>query len=182
MDMNKFTQKSIESIKNAERLAIEHGHMEIEPEHLLYALLTQDQGIVPRILSKMGKQVERLITDLQQTIDKKVKVSGPGREAGKIYISRNTDVILTQALKESENFKDLYVSVEHIFLAFYYLDNSTLTSTLLAKYNIEKKEVLNVLKAIRGNQQVTSDRPESTYDALSQYGHDLVEDQLGEIS
>jgi len=176
MNISKLTQKSIEAIKSAETLALEYGHIEIEPEHLLLAIINQEAGIVPRILKKLEVQIEALTNELKMIINKKPRVSGPGRELGKIYVSTSTDNLINYAFNESNNFKDLYVSVEHIFLAFYSLNNNNPSLELLIRYGVSKQDILNVLKEIRGNQQVTNDNPESTYDALNQYGHDLVEE------
>lgn len=176
MNMNNFTQKSLEAIKEAETLVISNGNIEIGTEHLLLALLKQDNGLIKRILEKMGKDVSELTVELTRYVDNMPQVSGPGREAGKIYVSKTTDKVLTSAVKEADKLGDQYVSVEHIFIAFYELPKNDYTRTLLERFHITKKELLNVLKAIRGNQRVVSDNPESTYEALTRYGHDLVEE------
>ncbi|GMQ62737.1 ATP-dependent chaperone ClpB [Vallitalea maricola] len=176
MDLNKFTQKSLEAIKNAETIAVGNGNIEIAPEHLLLSLLKQENGLIPRILDKMGKDINGMTIELDDYVNKMPKVSGPGREAGKIYISTSTDKIFVAALKEAEKLGDQFVSVEHLFVSFFVLSKKDYVVTLLNKYDITKNEVLNVLKAIRGNQRVVSDNPENTYEALTRYGHDLVEE------
>lgn len=176
MDMNRFTQKSIEGVKDAQTIAVSNGNVEIMPEHLLLALLKQENGLIPRILDKMGKNINELIVELEDYVNKMPRVSGPGREAGKVYISEGTDKIFVAALKEAEKLGDQYISVEHLFVSFFELNKKEYIVNLLKKYNITKNEVLNVLKAIRGNQRVVSDNPENTYEALTKYGHDLVEE------
>lgn len=176
MDLNKFTQKSLEAVKNAETIAVGNGNIEIAPEHLLLSLLKQENGLIPRILDKMGKDINGMTIELDDYVNKMPKVSGPGREAGKIYISTSTDKIFVAALKEAEKLGDQFVSVEHLFVSFFVLSKKDYVVTLLNKYDITKNAVLNVLKAIRGNQRVVSDNPENTYEALTRYGHDLVEE------
>lgn len=176
MDLNKFTQKSLEAVKNAETIAVGNGNIEIAPEHLLLSLLKQENGLIPRILDKMGKDINGMTIELDDYVNKMPKVSGPGREAGKIYISTSTDKIFVAALKEAEKLGDQFVSVEHLFVSFFVLSKKDYVVTLLNKYDITKNGVLNVLKAIRGNQRVVSDNPENTYEALTRYGHDLVEE------
>jgi ATP-dependent Clp protease ATP-binding subunit ClpB len=175
MDISKFTQKSLEAIKNAEIIASTNGNMEIEPEHLLLSLLSQENGIVPRILEKMGKDVTGITQELETNINNKPRVSGSGKESGKIYVSADTDKILVASYNEAQKLNDLYVSVEHIFISFYGLSKNSFSVEVLGRYGITKKDVMAVLKAIRGNQRVTNDSPESTYEALTQYGHNLVE-------
>ncbi len=119
MNMNKFTQKSLEAIKEAETLAISNGNIEIATEHLLLSLLKQENGLIPRILEKMGKHVTELTLELTRYVDSMPQVSGPGREAGKIYVSTATDQVLTGATKEADKLDDQYVSVEHIFYSFF---------------------------------------------------------------
>ncbi|WP_273323152.1 ATP-dependent chaperone ClpB [Vallitalea guaymasensis] len=176
MDLNKFTQKSLEAVKNAETIAVGNGNIEIAPEHLLLSLLKQENGLIPRILDKMGKDINGMTIELDDYVNKMPKVSGPGREAGKIYISTSTDKIFVAALKEAEKLGDQFVSVEHLFVSFFVLSKKDYVVTLLNKFDITKNAVLNVLKAIRGNQRVVSDNPENTYEALTRYGHDLVEE------
>lgn len=176
MDMNKFTQKSLEGIQNAQTLAITNGNVEIMPEHLLLALLKQENGLIPRILDKMDKNVNELIIELEEYVNKMPRVTGPGREVGKVYISESTDKLFNVALKEAEKLGDQYISVEHLFVSFFELDKKEYVIILLNKFNITKNEILNVLKSIRGNQRVVTDNPENTYEALTKYGHDLVEE------
>lgn len=178
MDMNMLTQKSIEAVKNAEQIALDHDHMEIQPEHLLLSLMTQENGIVSRIFERLGKNSYPIIEELKGVIDSMPSVTGPGREPGKVYISRDTDQVLNDAYKEAKKMDDQYLSVEHILLGFFSLSKKNGALALLSRYGVTKNDVLNVLKDVRGSQRVTSDHPESTYEALTQYGHDLVQDSI----
>ncbi|MBK5244639.1 MAG: ATP-dependent chaperone ClpB [Eubacteriaceae bacterium] len=176
MDMNLFTQKSLEVIKTAEFIAGENNHMEIEPEHLLMGLITQENGIVGRIFDRLGKNSHTIAEELRREIGKKPSVSGPGREQGKVYISSETDKVLNDSYKEAKKLDDQYISVECILLAIYNLGKKSKAVEILDHYGITKEEVLNVLKEVRGGQRVVNDHPEVTYEALSQYGNDLVQD------
>lgn len=174
MNAQKFTQKSLEAIQEAQQISLEHQNMQIEQEHLLYALLTQDQGLIPQLLLKMGVPVETLQAQVKRAVDRFPHVSGPGREAGKIYVSSDVDQTLIAAEQQADSMKDDYVSVEHIFLALLLKPNSALKN-LFQTFSIDKNRFLKILAEVRGNTRVTSDSPESTYDALKRYGTDLVE-------
>ena len=174
MNAQKFTQKSLEAIREAQNLTVEHQNMQLEQEHLLAALLTQEQGLVPELLMKMGIPAEQVEADALRAVDGLPKVTGSGREAGKIYVSEDVDKTLTAAERKAESMKDEYVSVEHLFLCLIELADDTL-ARLFRQYGIEKNAVLKGLMGIRGNTRVTSDSPEGTYDALKKYGTDLVE-------
>ena len=178
MDMNLFTQKSLEAIKTAELIAGEYNHMEIEPEHLLMGLITQENGVVGRIFDRLGKNSHTIAEELRREIGKKPSVSGPGREQGKVYVSADTDKVLNESYKEAKKLDDQYISVECLLLALYSLGKKSPAVEILERYNITKKEVENVLKEVRGGQRVVNDHPEVTYEALSQYGHDLVQDAI----
>ncbi|WP_303871638.1 ATP-dependent chaperone ClpB [Acetobacterium wieringae] len=178
MDMNLFTQKSLEAIKTAELIAGEYNHMEIEPEHLLMGLITQENGVVGRIFDRLGKNSHTIAEELRREIGKKPSVSGPGREQGKVYISSDTDKVLNESYKEAKKLDDQYISVECILLALYSLGKKSKAVEILERYGITKKEVENILKEVRGGQRVVNDHPEVTYEALSQYGHDLVQDAI----
>ena len=174
MNAQKFTQQSLEAIREAQNLTVEHQNMQLEQEHLLAALLTQEQGLVPELLLKMGIPAEQVEADALRAVDGLPKVTGSGREAGKIYVSEDVDKTLTAAERKAESMKDEYVSVEHLFLCLIELADDTL-ARLFRQYGIEKNAVLKGLMGIRGNTRVTSDSPEGTYDALKKYGTDLVE-------
>jgi ATP-dependent Clp protease ATP-binding subunit ClpB len=178
MDMNLFTQKSLEAIKTAELIASENNHMEIEPEHLLMSLITQENGVVGRIFDRLGKNPHTIADELRREIDRKPSVSGPGREQGKIYVSADTDKVLNESYKEAKKLNDQYISVECILLAIYQLGKKSKAVEILERYGITKKDVEKVLKDVRGGQRVVNDHPEVTYEALSQYGHDLVQDAI----
>lgn len=174
MNMQKFTQKSLEAIQNAQNLAIEYQNMQIEPEHLLCALLADKSGLFPQLLVKMNIDVEALGNDVLAVVEGLPKVSGPGREEGKIYVSQDVDKILVESEKKAQHMKDEYVSVEHIALAI--LDRPTAAlKKIFEQYRLQKNQFMNVLATVRGNTRVTSDSPESTYDVLAKYGSDLVE-------
>lgn len=174
MNAQKFTQKSLEAIQEAQNIAIEHSNMQIEQEHIVSALLKQENGLTPQMLKKMGTDSAALLEDVDKRIQNMPGVTGPGREAGKIYVSPDVDAALTGAEQEAERMKDEYVSVEHIFLAILTKPNRSLQSIFTA-HQVEKNRFLTALSSVRGNTRVTSDNPEETYDALGKYGQDLVE-------
>lgn len=178
MDINKLTQKSIEGFKTAENIANDYHHMEIQPEHLLYALLIQEDGIVGRLFERLGIETDAFIQELKPLVEKMPSVTGPGREPGKVYISRHTELVFNEAFKLAEQMEDAYVSVEHIFLGFYILGDEEKLIQLLLRNHITKERILEVLKELRGGHKVMTDNPESTYEALKQYGHDLVQDYI----
>ncbi|NLN98611.1 MAG: ATP-dependent chaperone ClpB [Eubacteriaceae bacterium] len=178
MDINKLTQKSVEGLKTAESIANDYHHMEIQPEHLLYALIIQENGIVGRLFERMGIETDAFIHQLKPIIEGMPSVTGPGREPGKVYISRHTDMVFNEAFRLAEEMEDAYVSVEHLFLGFYILGDEEKVIQLLLRNHITKEGILEVLKEIRGGHKVMTDNPESTYEALKQYGHDLVQDYI----
>ena len=174
MNAQKFTQKSLEAIQAAQDLTIENQNMQMEEVHLLTALLEQDQGLIPQLLLKMELPVENITARARRVLGSLSKVSGPGREAGKIYISAPMDVMLTEAEKTAEHMKDEFVSVEHLFLSMLEHPDGTVRD-IFKEFHIEKNAFLKTLATVRGNTRVTGDSPESTYDALKKYGADLVE-------
>ena len=174
MNMQKFTQKSLEAVQSAQSIAGEYGNQQIEQAHLLYALLQQEGGLIPQLLTAMGVTVPSFDAAVKNELGKLPRVSGSGRESGKVYIAGDVDKALNQAESIAASMKDEYVSVEHVFLALIDAANSTLKS-LFKTYQITKESLLKALSSVRGNQRVTSDNPEETYDALKKYGTDLVE-------
>ena len=174
MNAQKFTQKSLEAIQAAQDLTIENQNMQMEEVHLLIALLEQDQGLIPHLLLKMELPAQDIAARARRVLGSLSKVSGPGREAGKIYISAPMDVMLTEAEKTAEHMKDEFVSVEHLFLSMLEHPDGTVRD-IFKEFHIEKNAFLKVLATVRGNTRVTGDSPESTYDALKKYGTDLVE-------
>lgn len=174
MNAQKYTQKSLEAIQSAQSIAVEHANQQIEQSHLLLALLQQEGGLIPQLLQKMGITVESLEAAVKQEVSKLPKVTGTGREAEKYYISRQVDAVFTAAEQLADQMKDDFVSVEHLFLAILEHADSTL-NPLFRMYRITKEDCLKTLQTVRGNQRVTTDNPEETYDALKKYGTDLVE-------
>lgn len=169
MNINKFTQKSMEAVKNSEKLAYEYGNQQIDQEHFLYSLLTIEDSLILKLFTKMGIQKEQFLNELSQSIEKLPKVSG-----GQLYISNDLNKVLVSAEDEAKAMGDEYVSVEHLFLAVLRNPKSTIKE-LFRLYNINKETFLQALSTVRGNQRVVSDNPEATYDTLNKYGSDLVE-------
>ena len=153
---------------------MEHGNQQIEQEHLLLALLSDEQGFIPQLLSAMGMTVPSFTAAVTAQVEKLPKVSGGGREAGQVYIAQDVDKALKSAESTAQSMKDEYISVEHIFLGLLDCANRSLKE-LFRTYNVTKEKVMQALASVRGNQRVTSDNPEETYDALKKYGTDLVE-------
>ena len=175
MNAQKFTHKSLEAVQTANNIALENNNMQIEQEHLLYALLTMDESLIAQLLKKMEKDPQAVAQAVKQQIDKMPGVTGSGREAGKIYVAQDVDSVLAKAEGIADSMKDEYVSVEHLMIALLENPNKNLRE-IFKLFSIQKNEFLKVLQQVRGNTRVTSDSPESTYDVLKKYGHDLVED------
>ncbi len=173
MNAQKYTQKSLEAIQAAQEITLGNDNQQIEQIHILAALLRQDGGLVPELLKRMGVTVESLEAAVNQALAKLPRVTGSGREAGKYYIARSVDDVLNQAEALADSMKDDYVSVEHLLLALIDRADATLKS-LFQTYNITREGCLKTLQTIRGNQRVTTDSPEDTYEALEKYGTDLV--------
>ena len=174
MNAQKFTQKSLEAVRAAQELTIREQQLQIEPVHLLSALLRQEGGLIPQLLEKMGVSVEALNAAVDRTVAGLSKVSGPGREPDKIYVSAPADRVLSGAETIADGMKDEYVSVEHLFLSL--VDNADDTvKGLLSTAGVTKNAFLQALSTVRGATRVTDDTPEDTYDALKKYGDDLVE-------
>ena len=174
MNQKNFTQKSQEAIQSAQALSLEYGNPQIEQAHLLYTLLDQDNGLIPQLVTSMGPDPASLKAAVKAEIQRLPKVSGSSREPDKVYVSRDVDRTLTQADKIADQMKDEFLSVEHLFLALIDTADSTLKK-LFQTYNITREAALSALSQVRGNQRVTTDNPEGTYDALKKYGFDLVE-------
>ena len=174
MNAQKYTQKTLEALTQAQNLAVEYGNPQLEQQHILWALCAQDGGVVPGILTSIGVDVRAFTYGILKTVEKLPKVSGSSRPEGNIYISSEVDKMFMVAEKTAENMKDEYVSVEHVFLAIVNSPNRDV-SAVLKEYGVDKNKVLKALEDIRGSMRVTSDNPESTYDALKKYGDDLVE-------
>ncbi len=176
MDLNKFTIKSQEALQSAQTKAVKYGHVEVDGEHLLAALLEQPEGLVPRLLKRMDVPLSALQEDVVRELEKKPRVSGPGAEPGKVYITQRLNKLLVKAEEEARHLKDEYVSVEHLLLAFVEEGTATPAGRVLHKHGISRDGVLKALTAVRGHQRVTSAAPEGTYEALQKYGRDLVQE------
>ena len=173
MNAQKYTQKSLGAVQAAQALTIENQNQQIEQVHLLAALLRQDGGLVPQLLRKMGVTVESLDAAVQQQLERLPRVTGSGREADKYYVARAVDACFTRAEAMAAEMHDDYVSVEHLLLSLIETADATLKK-LFADYRITKEGCLQALQSVRGNQRVTTDSPEDTYEALEKYGTDLV--------
>ena len=169
MNINKFTQKSMQAIQLCEKTAMEYGNQEIEQEHLLYALMTQEDGLIPKLIEKMSLSPEQLKDMAEQAIAKRPKVQG-----GNPYVGQYLNQALVHAEDEAKAMKDEYVSVEHIFLAMLRYQNKEIKE-ITKQMGISREGFLQALSTVRGNQRVTSDNPEATYDTLNKYAVDLVE-------
>ena len=174
MNTNQYTQKTLEALQAAQQLAVEYQHNALEPEHLLHALASQEQGLIPQLLQKLNVDPGSFAAAVAEKLSALPRVSGSGRDPDKVYISQATDKVLSAAAREAKTMKDEYVSVEHVFLGL--LDEPTQNTTeLFRAFNIKKDAFLQQLTAVRGNQRVTNDNPEDTYNALQKYGQDLVD-------
>ena len=182
MDVNKFTQKSQESLAGAQNTAVRFGHVEMDVEHLLLALIEQQDGLVPRLFAKMDVPLPSFAAELVKELERRPKVSGPGAEPGKILVSQRLGRVLVKAKDEAARLKDEYVSVEHLLFAMIDEGKSSPAAKILGQFKITKERLLQALTSIRGNQRVTSDNPETAYEALEKYGIDLVaQAQLGKL-
>ena len=169
MNIDKFTQKSIEAVNGCEKLAMEYGNQEIEQEHLLYSLLTLDDSLILKLVEKMEIQKDHFVNRAKQALEKRVKVQG-----GQPYVGQYLNKVLVSASDEAKQMGDEYVSVEHLFLAMIKNPNKEIAE-IWKEYGITRERFLQALSTVRGNQRVTSDNPEATYDTLEKYGQDLVE-------
>ena len=170
MNINKFTQKSMEAVQNCEKLAYEHGNQQLEQEHLLYSLLTLEDSLILKLITKMNISKEMFMNEAEQAVNRLTKVSG----GGQLYVSNDLNKVLISAEDEAKAMGDEYVSVEHLFLAMLKQPDKTLKE-LFKQYGITRESFLQALSTVRGNQRVVSDNPEATYDTLEKYGYDLVE-------
>ncbi|SPF32383.1 protein disaggregation chaperone [Syntrophobacter sp. SbD1] len=176
MDINKFTVKSQEAMEAAETKAIRFGHMEVDGEHLLLAMVEQADGMASKLFKKMDIPLDRMRRRLEEELNKKPRVSGPGVEPGKIYITNRLNRLLTDAQEQARRLKDEYVAPEHILLAFLQEGASSPAGKVLQEFGVTMDSLLKTLSSIRGSQRVTSATPESAYEALQKYGRDLVEE------
>ena len=174
MTPQNFTQKSLEAVQTAQSIATTYGSQQVEQCHLLLALLEAENGLVPQLITGMGLTLPSFHAAARALVERQPRVSGPGREPGKIYISQGVDQALNAAQETAKQMKDEYVSVEHLLLALLKTADRELAQ-MLQTYHVTEEGVLQALSSVRGNQRVTSDNPEETYDALKKYGTDLVE-------
>jgi ATP-dependent Clp protease ATP-binding subunit ClpB len=174
MDFNKLTQKSQEAFTEAQNKAVSFGHIEVDGEHLLWALLDQPDGLVPRLLQRMDIRPELVKNEVVAMLDRIARVSGPGAEAGKIYVSQRLSRILVAAENEAKRLKDEYVSVEHLFMALLAEGEKVPSGKILKQAGVTHERFLKTLTEVRGSQRVQSANPEATYEALEKYGRDLV--------
>ena len=169
MNINKFTQKSMQAVEGCEKLAYEYGNQEIEQEHLLYSLLTIDDSLILKLIEKMEINTQYFLNKVEEALNKRVKVQG-----GQVYVGQDLNKVLVSAEDEAKALSDEYVSVEHLFLAMIKHPNKAIKE-LFKEFGITRERFLQVLSSVRGNQRVTSDNPEATYDTLAKYGQELVE-------
>ena len=167
MNINKFTQKSLQAVQGCERVALDYGNQEIAQEHLLYALLTQDDSLILKLIEKMGLDKSSMINRVEEALRKRPKVQG-----GQQYVGQDLNNALVHAEDEAKQMGDEYVSVEHLFLSIMKYASKEM-KTIFREMGISREGFLQALSTVRGNQRVTSDNPEDTYDTLNKYGSDL---------
>ena len=174
MNMNQFTQKTVSALQRAQSLAIEYQHMQVEQEHLMLALTEDENELIPQLLAKCGLSVPALKAGLKDNLDRTPRVSGSGREPGKVYIAGDVEQALVEAENAAKRMKDEYLSVEHVWMGIC-AKASANVKRLLKSLGYSDDAFLKALSEVRGSARVTSDSPEETYDALKKYGSDLVE-------
>ncbi|WP_102049604.1 ATP-dependent chaperone ClpB [Pygmaiobacter massiliensis] len=174
MNMNQLTQKSQVTLQSAQSLATEYANQQLEPQHLLCALLSDREGLIPQLMKKMETDPEALRRAAIAEVEKLPRVTGSGRDPEKIYISQQTDKTLAAAEKAATEMKDEYISVEHLMLGLFKEGGNAVTG-IFSRFGLDKNKFLTALATVRGNQRVTSENPENTYDVLKKYGQDLVE-------
>jgi ATP-dependent Clp protease ATP-binding subunit ClpB len=176
MDLQKFTQKSQEALQDAQAQAVKRGNTEVDVEHLVLSLTQQSGGLIPRLFSKMEISVESFTAAIEQELNRRPKVSGPGIEPGKVYLTQRLGQVCVKAEDEAKRLKDEYVSVEHLFLAALDADPKSPFGAICKTFNLTRDKFLAALTVVRGNQRVQSANPEATYEALERYGRDLVQE------
>ncbi len=174
MDINRLTEKSQEAIHDAENIAVSLGHQEVDVEHLLLALLQQNEGLIPGLFTRAEIDPAAVVKELQDNLNKRPRVSGGASEAGKVYITQRLNQLLSRSEKEAGRLKDDYVSVEHLVLAMFDEGSGSAAVQILTQAGLNRDKFLKALTAVRGNQRVTSPTPEANYEALEKYGRDLV--------
>ncbi len=174
MNMNQFTQKTIEAIQRAQQIAVEYGHQQVDQEHVMLALTEDNAALIPQLLTKCGVSADSLRAALTEAVGRIARVSGPGREADKVYISPDLEKALIEAEARAKQMKDEYLSVEHVWMGLCGKPNARVKD-VLKRTQYDEKAFLKALSEVRGATRVTTDNPEGTYDALKKYGSDLVE-------
>src|SRR5579863_1375447 len=172
MDINRFTEKLQEAIRSAQSKATRYGNQQIDVEHLLTALLEQEGGLAPSILTKAGVQTDVLLRRLEAELDRLPKVTGPSGAPDQVYVTARLNKLITNAEDEAAKLKDEYISVEHILLAA--IDDKGAAGKLLKEFGLTRDRLMQALREVRGSQRVTSQNPEATYEALERYGRDLT--------
>src|SRR4051812_30845101 len=176
MDRNRLTQKSQEALHDAQTKALRFGHVEVDGEHLLLALLDQPDGLIPRLLSQAGADADQVRATVEAELGRRPRIAGPGAEPGQVFVTQRLSRLLDTAEREAKRLKDEYVSVEHLLLALAEEGPSTAAGRALTDHGVTRDRLLGALTGIRGNQRVTSANPEVAYEALDKYGRDLVAD------
>ena len=174
MNTNQFTQKTMEALQRAQQIAVEYQHMQVDEEHMLLSLTEDAKALIPQLLTRCGISVDAFRAALNDALSRIPRVSGPGREADKVYISPDFEKALLEAENRAKQMKDEYLSVEHVFLGIASKPNAHVKE-ILTRMGYDEKKFLKELSAVRGATRVTTDNPEETYDALKKYGSDLVE-------
>lgn len=179
MDISKFTQKAQEALMNAQSVAARYKHQQVDNEHLMIALLEQEDGLIPHLLEKINATDPKVKVDnIQEEVERYLaglpKVSGPSGAVDQMYITSRLNSMLDQAAKEAQNMKDEYVSVEHILLAMLNEGRAGVLGRILLDNGLSRDKVMRALASIRGSQRITSPTPEATYEALEKYGRDLT--------
>ena len=174
MNAEKYTQKSLEAVREAQEIVIRNQNMQIDQQHLLLALISQEDGLIAQLMKKMKADVNRMRAACEREIGRIPKVTGPGREADRVYVSQSVDNALIEAESQAQAMKDEFVSVEHIMLALIEKPNGAVKS-IFTEFGVTREGFLSALQKVRGNTRVTSENPEDTYDALQKYGQDLTE-------
>jgi len=182
MDLNRFTQKSQEAFHDAQRKAVKLGHVEVDVEHLLFSLVNDTEGLVPKLLSKLDIKPGTFSDAVEKELEKKPRVSGPGAEPGKTYVTQRLNQIMVKAEDQAKRLSDQYISVEHLILAMLEEGEKSPSGKVFKNFNVTSDKLLSVLTQVRGNQKVVSQNPEDTYEALERYGRDLVKEaQRGKL-
>ena len=174
MNMNQFTQKTIEAIQRAQQIAVEYGHQSVDQEHVMLALIEDGAALIPQLLGKCGLSADSLRAAVTEALGRIARISGPGREADKVYISPDLEKALIEAESRAKQMKDEYLSVEHVWMGICSKPNARVKD-ILKRLGYDEKAFLKALSDVRGATRVTTDSPEDTYDALKKYGSDLVE-------